>query len=103
MVAAVTAGAMVGVQARINGELATRMGSALEAAAASFLVGLVLLAVAMPTRLVALKRLTPARVTWWWWLGGLGGAFLVSTTAHGVPEIGVALVSVCIVAVRVVC
>src|SRR4051794_4016871 len=89
---------MVGVQGRINGELATRMGSALEAAAASFVIGLVMLAVVMPARGAALRRLCQGQVTWWWWLGGLGGAFLVATSAHAVPEIGVALVSVCLVA-----
>jgi transporter family-2 protein len=89
---------MVGVQGRINGELATRMGSSLEAAAASFVVGLVLIAVVMPWRRRALLRLRHGRVRGWWWLGGLGGAFLVSTSAHAVPQIGVALVSVCLVA-----
>ena len=89
---------MVGVQGRINGELATRMGSALDAAASSFLIGLAVLAIAMPTRIAATRRLRPAQVRWWWWLGGLGGAFLVGTSAHAVPEVGVALVSVCIVA-----
>jgi transporter family-2 protein len=97
-VAAVLAGAMVGVQGRINGELATRMGSSLEAAAASFVVGLLLIAVVMPWRRPALARLRRGRVRSWWWLGGLGGAFLVTTSAHAVPEIGVALVSVCLVA-----
>jgi transporter family-2 protein len=89
---------MVGVQGRINGELATRTGSALETASASFVIGLVILAVVMPWRGAAVRRLRQATVRWWWWLGGLGGAFLVATSAHGVPEIGVALVSVCLVA-----
>jgi transporter family-2 protein len=98
LVAAVLSGAMVGVQGRINGELATRMGSSLEAAAASFLVGLVLIATVMPWRRAAWQRLRRGRVRSWWWLGGVGGALLVSTSAHAVPEIGVALVSVCLVA-----
>jgi transporter family-2 protein len=37
-------------------------------------------------------------ITWWWWLGGLAGAAVVASTAQGVPEIGVALVTVCVVA-----
>lgn len=98
LLAAVMAGAMIGVQGRINGELATRTGSALETAASSFVVGLLMLAVVMPRRVTATKRLLKHRVLWWWWLGGFGGAFLVATSAHGVPEIGVALVSVCLVA-----
>jgi transporter family-2 protein len=89
---------MLGLQNRINGELATRTGSALEAAAASFVVGLMILAIVMPFRWAAARQLWRARTRLWWWLGGLGGAFLVSTSSHAVPEIGVALVSVCLVA-----
>jgi transporter family-2 protein len=37
-------------------------------------------------------------MVWWWWLGGLAGAAVVASTAQGVPEIGVALVTVCVVA-----
>jgi transporter family-2 protein len=96
--ASVVAGAMIGAQGRINGELASRTGSALETAAASFVIGLAILAVVMPWRLAALRRLRPATVRWWWWLGGFGGAFLVASSARGVPQIGVALVSVCLVA-----
>jgi transporter family-2 protein len=98
LAAAVVAGSMVGVQGRINGELADRTGSPLEAAAASFVVGLVMLVVVLPLRGRAIARLRRASTAAWWWLGGLGGAFLVATAAHGVPEVGVALVSVCLVA-----
>jgi transporter family-2 protein len=98
LVAAVCAGAMVGVQVRINGELGTRLHSALEAAAASFVVGLLIVVVVVAFRRSGFVRLRRAQVAPWWWFGGLGGAFLVATSAHGVPEIGVALVSVCLVA-----
>lgn len=98
LASAIIGGAMVGAQGRINGELASRTGSPLEAAAASFVVGLVMLIVVMPFRREAVRRLRAAPTSAWWWFGGLGGAFLVSTSAHGVPEIGVALVSVCLVA-----
>jgi transporter family-2 protein len=98
MAAAFVAGAMVGAQSRLNGQLATRTGSPLEAATASFAIGLVILAVVLPFRAAGVARLRAARTAPWWWLGGLGGALLVSTSSHGVPEIGVALVSVCLVA-----
>jgi bacterial/archaeal transporter family-2 protein len=45
-----------------------------------------------------LRRLRTEPGRWWWWLGGLAGAAVVASTAEGVPQIGVALVSVCIVA-----
>lgn len=44
------------------------------------------------------RRPLPRSPSAWWWFGGLGGAFFVATSAHGVPQIGVALVSVCLVA-----
>jgi bacterial/archaeal transporter family-2 protein len=98
LVVAVVAGAMVGVQGRINGELAVRMNSALEAAFASFVVGLAIVGFAALFHRPGFGRLRRAQVQPWWFLSGLGGAFLVSSSARGVPEIGVALVSVCLVA-----
>lgn len=89
---------MVGVQGRINGELSTRMHSALGAATASFAVGLAMLLVAAPARRAGFKRLRQTATKPWWWLGGFGGALLVSSSSHAVPRIGVALVSVCLVA-----
>jgi transporter family-2 protein len=102
LAASVLAGVMVGVQGRINGELTGRMGSALGAAMASFLVGLAVLLVAVPVRWRGFVRIGQAakarRVQPWWWFSGLGGALLVGSSAHAVPKIGVALVSVCLVA-----
>ncbi|HEX3824387.1 MAG TPA: DMT family transporter [Mycobacteriales bacterium] len=98
LVAAVAGGGLIGVQGRINGELATRSGSPLEAAAASFVIGLIMLAVIVPFRRAGWARLRSGRTAIWWWFGGLGGAFFLATSAHGVPEVGVALVSVCLVA-----
>jgi transporter family-2 protein len=98
LVAAAIAGVMVGVQARVNGELATKTHSALEAAAASFLMGLLVASIIAAFRRPGFARLRRGQVAPWWWLGGLGGALVVAATAHGVPEIGVALVTVCVVA-----
>jgi bacterial/archaeal transporter family-2 protein len=99
LLAIVAAGGLLGLQGRINGELGSRLHSAVDAAAISFSVGTALLAVLVLTRhRAAVVRLRHASVTWWWWLGGLAGAAVVAGTAEGVPQIGVALVSVCIVA-----
>jgi bacterial/archaeal transporter family-2 protein len=67
----------------------------------SFCVGTVLLAGYVAARdraAVRRLRLRLRDITWWWWLGGLAGASVVASTAQGVPEIGVALVTVCVVA-----
>jgi len=98
LTAAAGAGVTAGFQVRINGDLATRTHSALEAAAAAFVVSLVLVGAMLPFHRAGLARLRRARVTPWWWFGGLGGALVVAASAHGAPEIGVALVTVCVVA-----
>jgi bacterial/archaeal transporter family-2 protein len=98
LAAAVAGGSLVGLQGRVNAELGTRMGSPLEAAAVSFVVGLAILAAVMPFRLAGIARLRAGRTVVWWWCGGFGGAFFVATSTHAVPLMGVALVSVCLVA-----
>ncbi|MDQ1695011.1 MAG: bacterial/archaeal transporter family-2 protein [Frankiaceae bacterium] len=99
VLAVVAAGGLLGLQARINGELGARLHSAVDAALLSFGVGttLLLVVVAIGHR-DGVRRLRATTVRWWWWLGGLAGAALVASTAEGVPQVGVALVSVCIVA-----
>ena len=93
------AGGLLGLQARINGQLGARLHSAVDAALISFAVGTVVLALLVTvTSRSALPRLRRAQTRWWWWLGGLAGAAVVSSTAAGVPQVGVALVTVCIVA-----
>jgi transporter family-2 protein len=99
LVAVTVAGGLLGLQGRINGALGGDLHSAIAAATVSFVVGTVLLATYVVTRDPrALRRLHPTKLRWWWWLGGLAGAAVVASTAQGVPEIGVALVSVCVVA-----
>ena len=95
------AGGLLAVQSRVNGALGTALGSALLAAMVSFAGGTVLLTAIVAGRSqsrAAARRLARARTRWWWWTGGLAGAAVVATSAAGVPRLGVALVSVCLVA-----
>jgi transporter family-2 protein len=96
---AAVAGAALASQARVNGALRTRLGDAVVAALVSFSVGLVVLLVAALAsgRWRGARRLRTG-TRWWWWLGGLAGALLVATSAAAVPEAGVALTGVAIVA-----
>lgn len=96
---AVVAGAALALQARVNGALAVRVGDAVVAALVSFGGGtLVLVGAALLTgRWRAAARLRTG-TRWWWWLGGLCSASLVASSAVAVPEVGVALTSVAIVA-----
>lgn len=98
LLTAVLSGALVAVQQRLNGDLGTALRNPLLAAVVSFSGGLVLMAVLMVRRTPreALRRL-PA-VPWWCRLAGLGGATLVAVGATAAPRLGVALLTVGLVA-----
>ena len=95
---ALIAGAMLPLQAGINGQLARQLPNTLSAALISFLVGsigllaLVLLNRTMPS-LAALRGLS-----WWHWSGGLLGAFYIGVAAFAGPRIGALLFMVLILA-----
>jgi transporter family-2 protein len=96
---AVVSGSLVAVQQRINGELGTELGDALAAAVVSFGTGLVAVTAYVllrPATRGAVRRLRDT--AWWERLGGLGGASLVAVGAAAAPEIGVARLTVGIVA-----
>ncbi len=99
LVAAVASGALVALQQRINGELKTELGDALLAALVSFGTGLVAVALVVLSRPATRARVRlVAGVPWLQRLGGLGGASLVAVGAAAAPEIGVALLTVGLVA-----
>jgi len=99
-------GVIGAVQGRINGELALQMHDPLLAAAATMVVGLALLAVVValrPGTWRSLVRVLPAKVRsrelrWFQLVGGLGGAFFVTSQGLAVPGLGVALFTVLVVA-----
>lgn len=99
LLVAALSGALVAVQTRVNAALAVDLGDALLAAVISFATGLVAVAavvLARPAARAALPRLR--QVPWWSCLGGFGGATLVVVAAFTAPRLGVALLSVGIVA-----
>jgi bacterial/archaeal transporter family-2 protein len=97
--AAVVSGALVALQQRVNGQLAVDLGDALLAAVVSFGTGLVAVVAVVAARPHARRALARVReVPWWTRLGGLGGASLVAVGAAAAPEIGVALLTVGLVA-----
>ena len=97
--AAVASGALVALQARINAGLAEDLDDALLAALVSFLTGLVLVLAVVLSRASARRGWVSVRqVPWWTRLGGLGGASLVAVSAFAAPRIGVALLTVGLVA-----
>jgi transporter family-2 protein len=97
--AAVLSGVLVAVQARINAGLAEDVGDALLAALVSFATGLVTVAALVLTRAGARRASRAVRgMPWWTRLGGVGGATLVTLGAYVAPRIGVALLTVGLVA-----
>jgi transporter family-2 protein len=97
--AAVVCGALVAVQARVNGELGKDLHDALLAALVSFGSGLVaVLAVVLARRPARDAWSRVKDVPWWTRLGGIGGASLIAVSAYAAPRIGVALLTVGLVA-----
>jgi bacterial/archaeal transporter family-2 protein len=87
------------VQQRINGQLGVDLQAPLLAALVSFGTGLLGVVVVVLSRPHARRAVAALReVPWWTRLGGLGGATLVAVGAFATPKIGVALLTVGLVA-----
>lgn len=98
-------GALTAVQSRINGQLAGALDDAFTAAAISFGSGLVILLVSLaiwrPGRAGFARvggALRERRLAWWMVLGGLSGAWFVTTQGLSSGVVGVAVFTVAIVA-----
>ena len=83
-------GVLLSVQSPLNAQLAKAVGSSVNAALISFLVGTVaLVAVAVAQRVAPDGGATRA-LPWYAWIGGLCGAVFVSAAAYAAPRLGVA-------------
>lgn len=99
LAAAVLSGAVVAVQQRVNGELGVELEAPLLAALVSFGTGLLAVAVVVLSRPHARAAVARIReVPWWSRFAGLGGASLVAVGAFAAPQIGVALLTIGLVA-----
>lgn len=105
MLAAVGVGALTAIQARINGNLGTRLDNGFVAGFISFasgLVALIIITSLTKSGRVGVRRLFTGvrerRIPWFLLTGGLAGAFSVATQGLTVGIIGVALFTVGIVA-----
>jgi transporter family-2 protein len=91
-------GAFLALQAPTNALLARSVGSPVNAALVSFLVGSAGLAVAALLLQARPDAAAVRALPWWAWLGGLYGAVLVAATAFAAPKIGVAAALTLVVA-----
>ncbi len=88
---AFVAGLVLTVQVGVNSTLRQALGNPAMAALASFVVGLIGLALYLIlTRATVPTRSAMAAVPAWAWLGGLLGAFYVATTVIVGPRLGAA-------------
>lgn len=101
-------GVLVAFQSKINAELAGFVGGGLPAAAISFGTGLILLLVLVAIRpevrsgVAGLPgHVRAGRLRAWYLLGGLGGAWLVTTQGLVVVPVGVTIFMVSVVAGQV--
>jgi transporter family-2 protein len=98
LIAAFASGAMVALQSRFNGDLGDSLNDPLLAAVVSFLTGLLLMIVLVLRRAPRAAFSGLRGVPWWRRLGGLGGATLVAVATTAAPRIGVAILTVALVA-----
>jgi transporter family-2 protein len=96
---ALAAGVLLPVQAGVNAQLRSVLGSPLAAALVSFMVGTAGLGAAAvilraPTALRAAWAVSP----WWLWIGGLIGALYVVASIVLAPKLGAATLVAAVVA-----
>lgn len=106
--AALAVGVMVALQSRINAALSEQVGGGILSASISFGTGLVLVAVIVASRAdyrrsaASLPRLLRTqRLRGWQLLGGIGGAWLVTTQGIVVTVVGVTTFTIAVVAGQV--
>jgi transporter family-2 protein len=102
---AVLIGVVVAIQSRINGQLSSDLNNGLAAALVSFLTGLTLVTILVfgfKREREALFRIFTAvkskKLVTWEVMGGILGGFFVSAQSAVVPQIGVALFTISVVA-----
>src|ERR1700732_893234 len=96
---ALAAGVLLPLQAGINAQLRSVLGSPLAAALVSFLVGAAGLAlITLVLRVAVPFRAAWAGSAWWQWIGGLIGAVYVLTIIILAPKLGAATLMAAVVA-----
>ena len=85
-------GALMPLQAGVNGQLARHLDSVLSASLISFLVGsLALLVITLAQRELPSGLASFRGLSWWHWTGGLLGVLFVVSAAFAGPRIGALL------------
>lgn len=99
---AAVGGGAIAAQAPVNARLREAVASPLLSAGISFLIGTLILFGAVVVTGGAGGIAQVGSAPWWAWLGGLAGAALVTATLMAVPNLGVTITMVAVVAGQLV-
>ena len=83
-------GALLSIQSPLNAMLGRAVGSPVNAALISFLVGTAALSVVAVAQRASADSAAVRVLPWYAWIGGICGAVFVSAAAYAAPRIGVA-------------
>ncbi len=83
-------GVLLAIQSPLNAQVGKAVGSPVNAALISFLVGTVALSVIAATQRIAPNDAQARGLPWYVWTGGLCGAVFVTAAAYAAPRLGVA-------------
>lgn len=83
-------GALISIQSPLNAQLGKALGSPVNAALVSFLVGSLALSVIAAVQHVPPSAVPTRGLPWYAWAGGLCGAVFVTAAAYAAPRLGVA-------------
>ena len=84
------AGALLAIQSPINAMLGRALGSSVNAALVSFLVGTVGIGLLAAVQRSVPDAMATRALPWHAWIGGLCGAVFVTAAAYAAPKLGVA-------------
>jgi transporter family-2 protein len=94
----IAVGGSLASQAGINAELRTALGSPVQAAFISFLLGTTILGLlALPRGQAWFRPGALAATPWWAWLGGVVGAFIVTLAVFLAPRLGALTLALAII------
>lgn len=82
-------GALTALQGPANARLSQGVGSVINGAFISFVIGTVALAIVALFMQVRPESQAVRSIPWWAWIGGLYGCLFVTSIAWGVPRLGV--------------
>ena len=98
MILLLIAGALTAIQGPSNARLSAGLGSVINGAFFSFIIGTLALGIIALFMQVRPESQAVRSIPWWGWIGGLYGCLFVTSIAWGIPKLGVATTMTLVVA-----